>query len=82
MLQVVGVEAVHDIDVVPCVAQGVRQAVDVHGITPETVGGVKSREMEDVERSTHAWVATFRITLRICRAAASHVSWRAAANPA
>ena len=81
MQQVISIGAVNDIHSMPLVPEGVRQAINVHGIAAETVRRIESRQVEKVERTTHC-LATWFITDIICCAAASQVKRAAASRPA
>jgi hypothetical protein len=48
MQQVIRIAAMHNLNVVSLVSQGVGEAINVHGVAPETVRGIKGGHMEDV----------------------------------
>jgi len=56
MEQVIRIETMNDIDVMACISERVRQTIEKHGVTAETVRRVKGREMQKLERTTH-WSA-------------------------
>src|SRR6266850_6326611 len=79
--QMIGVNAVDDIDVMTGVTERVRQTIDIHRIAAEAVWWIESRQMQEIERPHHC-STIFCITAMSCRAAISQVSWQAAARPA
>jgi len=40
--QVIGVDAVDDINMMPCVSKCMTQAIDIHSVATETIGGIES----------------------------------------
>lgn len=44
----------HHIYRVACIAEGVRHAMEIHGISAKTVWRVKCREIEEFQRPGHA----------------------------
>jgi hypothetical protein len=81
MEEVIGVDAVDDIHMMSPVPKGMTQAVEIHGVSTETVRGIEGRQVKKIER-THYRALTSATMLIICRAAASHVSRPAASRPA
>jgi hypothetical protein len=53
VLEMVSVDAVNDIHLVSCIAQGMRQPVDIHRVSTEAVGWVKGSKVQKVQRPGH-----------------------------
>jgi hypothetical protein len=66
--KMIRIHAVDDIDVMAFICQGVRQPVQLHGVSAEAVGRIESGQMKKIERPPHRW-APVPITSIICRAA-------------
>ncbi len=81
MQQVIRVHTVNYIHLVSGVTKRVRQTVDIHRISAETVGRIKGGEVAESKRASHS-VNTFGIKLISCWAAASQESRLAAVIPA
>ena len=53
MKQMVRIDAVHDIDVMPSLAERVGEPVDVHRVAAKAVGRIEGGEMKKAQRSFH-----------------------------
>src|SRR5215831_3782596 len=79
MQQVIRIHAMNHVYVMPLVAEGVRQAIQLHAVTAEAVRRIKRAQVQKIKGAAHD-AATFWITDIIWRAASSHVSRPAAAR--
>ena len=68
MKKVVGVDAMHNIDVMAFIGKRMRESIYLNSIASEAVGWVERRQVKEIQRSGHARL-TDRITSSICRAA-------------
>jgi len=50
MQEVVGINTMHDVDLVSGIPQGVAEPVEVHGIPAKAVRGIEGREMQEIHR--------------------------------
>ena len=81
MQQMVRVDTVYYIYLVPEVPKSMRETIDIHRIPAKTVGRIKGSEMAKPKRASHRAI-TFGMRLIICCAAASQDSRLAALIPA
>jgi hypothetical protein len=63
MQQMVSVSTVNHIHLVPGIAQGVRQSIDIHGIAAETVRRIKRCQMEEIEGPAHRVATRFKTAI-------------------
>src|SRR5579863_6571664 len=71
----------NDVDVVTAVGERVSQAVQLDGVASKTVGRIKRREVQKIERPRHEGFTAWN-TCNICLAALSHVRRLASARRA
>jgi hypothetical protein len=73
MKQVVGVDAMDDIDMMPSVSKCMAQAIDIHSVATETIRGVKGSKMQEIKWTSH-FAILFLIRFPTCCLRVSKVS--------